>query len=100
MIYIYLVIVGVTVSLIVWASLPFVEWISFSLLFLTLLLSMGYLSFNLKSVWISFLSSFALALLFAFVINKVTSLEIPYSIILVFGLVHFFIGVMAESKRK
>jgi hypothetical protein len=97
---IYLMLLAVTVCLLMLPSLPFTEWVYFSLLFFILVISIGLLSFNVKRFWISFPLSFVLALGITYLINQSTSIGIPYSLVIIMGLLNLAVGIYTLNKRR
>jgi hypothetical protein len=78
----YLLIVILAVSLAVMPSLPLTEWAIFTILFAVF--AMRYL-YKVNNLLISTSLAFLLALATAYLLNRFTSLEVPYFFILFMG---------------
>jgi hypothetical protein len=80
----YLLIVILAVSLAVMPSLPLTEWAIFTIVFAVFVFAMRYL-YKVNNLLISTSLAFLLALATAYLLNRFTSLEVPYFFILFMG---------------
>lgn len=99
LLFIYFTILSSAICLILLPSLPLMEWIYFSLLFFCLVYSIGFLSFYIRNFWISFPLSFLAVIVFTYLINELTSAEIPYRIIVVMGIIYTGVGHFITRRR-
>jgi hypothetical protein len=97
----YLLLGGFIFCLLFIQSFPFVEWLIFTTLFLLFVFTVSYLSFHVKtSYWISFPLSFGMALIVIYLVNKFTSANIPYSIVIKIAIIYLILGITLQMFKK
>ncbi|PFA62794.1 hypothetical protein CN378_17265 [Bacillus sp. AFS015802] len=96
----YLIIFILAFSLLVMPSLPFSEWMIFTSLFTVYVFTMRYL-YTLRNIRVSTSVGFLLALATAYLVNRFTSLEVPYFFILFVGATNLvYLGIFRHVKKE
>lgn len=82
-------------------SFPFVEWLIFTTLFLLFVITVGYLSFHVKtSYWITIPLSFVIAIIVVYLLNKFTSANIPFQIVIKMAIFYLIIGGFLQIYKN
>lgn len=91
---------ALAVCIFTYPIIPMSDWSYFSILFLVLASVVGYVSFTIKNFWITFPITLVLVLLFTFVVNTFTSIEIPLTLIMGSALFHFLSGAIYTMRQR